>query len=270
LAGREYNDIDLIVPERHMANAERILASLGYSSPLGNRAFRRMFYVYQGQYVFKQASRDAAVDLHWRFCAKDMPFPLQPDEIWNKLHLQVIGDVAAPTVANAELALLLAGHGTKEAWQCLKWVSDFAFLIERQSSLDWFDIYCRASAQGCGNAVLLACSMANELLEAPIPQALVEVIDRSSRVRVLTRTLTNRLRFGSPLTTFATTFADLELCDHRADRLKASMTRILTPTVGDLRAMPLPKMLWPAYYVTRPFRLAAKGIATVIRTSSVY
>ena len=32
-----------------------------------------------------------------------------------------------------EMALFLAGHGTKEGWRCLGWVGDFAMFIEKHT-----------------------------------------------------------------------------------------------------------------------------------------
>jgi hypothetical protein len=57
---------------------------------------------------------------------------------------------------------------------------------------------------------------------------------------------------------------DLDLCDRRRDRIKAVIGFALTPTPSDYRALPLPRSLWPAYYVTRPFRLAAKVVDTIV------
>lgn len=263
LSRREYNDIDIIVPEQRMDDAERIITSFGYRGAQGDRAFRRAFLNSQRQYAFHRVDREVVIDLHWAFSGAHLPFPLTPAEVWRDLDRVSIGDREIPTVSKENLALLLAGHGTKETWRSLSWVCDFAMLLERQPDLDWLAIHRRAKAHGCGNAVLLAGAMANELLETSLPPALRQLIDGSTHVSVLARRLSRRLREGLPESEMERNFSDFHLCDRRIDRLKGAIRLAVTPTSGDYEAMRLPPVLWPAYYVTRPFRLAAKALAAL-------
>lgn len=263
LSRREYNDIDIIVPEQRMDDAERMITSFGYRGAQGDRAFRRAFLINQRQYAFHRADREVAIDLHWAFSGAHLPFPLTPDDVWSDLDRVLIGDREIPTVSKENLALLLAGHGTKEVWRSLSWVCDFAMLLDQQPDLDWFAIHRRAKAHGCGNAVLLAGAMAEELLETSLPPALGQLIDGSAHVAALAGRLSRRLREGLPEAEMERNFSDFHLCDKRIDRLKGAIRLAVTRTSGDYEAIRLPPALWPAYYVTRPFRLAAKALAAL-------
>ena len=263
LSRREYNDIDIIVPERRMDDAERIVASFGYLGAQGDRAFRRAFLVNQRQYAFHRVDREVAIDLHWAFSGAHLPFPLTPADVWRDLDHILIGERAIPTVSKENLALLLAGHGTKEAWRSLSWICDFAMLLDCQPDLDWLSIHRRAKAHGCGNAVLLAGAMAKELLETSLPTTFRQLLDGSSRVSVLAGRLSRRLREGLPESEMERNFSDFHLCDSRIDMLKGAIRLAVTRTSGDYEAMKLPPALWPAYYVTRPFRLAAKALGAL-------
>uniref|UniRef100_UPI0013D5E942 nucleotidyltransferase family protein n=2 Tax=Pseudomonadota TaxID=1224 RepID=UPI0013D5E942 len=64
----------------------------------------------------------AAIDLHWDFTGVHLPFPLTPAEIWDSLETIKVGQRDVPAITGADLALLLAGHGTKERWRSLGWV----------------------------------------------------------------------------------------------------------------------------------------------------
>jgi hypothetical protein len=262
---REYADLDILVSETEVDQSERLLDSLGYRGYAGDRAFRRAFLGYLRQCAFVHPGSTAAIDLHWDFSGIHVPFPLTPAEVWRDLAQVSIGDHAIDTVSGANLALLLAGHGTKEAWRCLGWVCDFALLLDRHPELDWLEIHRRAKAQGCGDAVLLGCAMALELLEMPVPQVLQHSIAASTRVRALASSLSHGLRQGLPLPAPDRNFSDFHLCDSRLDKLKAVIRLVLTRTTGDYEAMKLPQALWPVYYATRPFRLAAKALAAVLR-----
>lgn len=265
LALREYSDVDLIVPGVEMERAEQVLAAMGYRNVQGDRAFRQAFLRHQRQYAFVRDDFDAAIDLHWDFTVDPLPFPLLPSEIWSRLAFVSLGGSGIPTLAGEELALLLAGHGTKEGWRNLGWVCDFAMLVERVPDLDWARIHARARANRSGDAVLLACTMVHALLETPIPPALAGTIDRNRRVARLTADLVARLRSAPPEDMAHETLEDALLCDFPRDRLWAGVKLSLTPTPGDFHALPLPALLWPLYRLTRPLRLGASLIARALR-----
>lgn len=261
LAAREYGDIDIVVPGDRVADAERLLAALDYRPPGADEAYRRAFLGYQRQYALVREDSHTGIDLHWDFSGIHVPFPLTADEIWDDLQSLVLGDTAIPTLHGANLALLLAGHGTKERWGLLKWVSDFARLVESRRSLDWAAIHARARAHGCGDAVLLGCIIARELLGVPVPQVLESRLAGRARARDLGDLLVRRLRKGPWQANDPENFTDFDLCERRLDRLRATLKIVFTPTGSDHAALPLPRGLWPAYYVTRPFRLAARLLA---------
>jgi hypothetical protein len=261
LALREYSDIDIIVPATQVKRAEEALAAMGYRNAQGDWAFRQAFLRHQRQYALTRQDFDAAIDLHWAFTADPLPFPLRPSEIWPALAWVALGGRNVPTLAGEELALMLAGHGTKEAWRSLGWVCDFALLVERMPDLDWSNIHARARRNGSGLSVLLATAMARKLLGTPVPAALTAAIDRSHRVGRLADDLAARLRAGFPADIRRENLEDLLLCDRTTDRLWASLKIAMTPTPGDYQALPLPPELWPLYRVIRPGRLAARFIS---------
>ena len=264
---REYVDVDIIVPQQQIDDAERLLGGLGYRAAGGTRAYRQAFLAHLRQYAFVHPDSNLAIDLHWSFTGTHVPFPLTPAAVWQDLDTVLIGNRAVPTLSTENLALLLAGHGTKEAWRCLGWICDFAMLIDRRQDLDWLDIHGRAKAQRCGDAVLLACAMARELLETPVPEALRGLLERNGRVSALVAGLTRGLKEGLRGLSEQENFSDLHLCERRLDKLWGAMTLALTRTSGDYDAMKLPRILWPVYYVTRPFRLATKALTALGRRS---
>ncbi len=260
LAAREYNDIDIIVPPDRVADAERLLAGLEYRGLGGEQTFRHAFQSFQGQYAFIRPDFDANVDLHWRFSGVHLPFPLDDREIWRRLGAVSIGGQSVPTLAPPDLALLLAGHGTKEFWRSLAWVSDFAMVVALHPELDWAALHDVARRRRSGNTILLGCALVAELMDVAVPPALRDTVARNDGVQARAAALVEQLRSGAPSLPTNPDFADFDLCDRRWDRLKATARLGLLRTSGDYHAMPLPRPLWGLYYLTRPFRLTAKAL----------
>ncbi len=256
LAGREYNDIDVIVPQRRADDAEDVIGSMGYASPHGDRKFRRAFLASQRQFAFIRNDDGTAIDLHWGFCGTHVPFPVAPDEIWDDPPRLSVGGRDVPVLSVPNLALLLAGHGTKENWAQLKWVSDFARMVDRHRDLDWASLHGRAQARGCGRALLLGCAMARELLDVAVPKVLASRIAGSEPVQKRAASMAETMRRGLPPPAQVEHFADLLLCDRTIDRVRGALKLAFTPTAGDYEAMRLPPALWSAYYASRPCRLA--------------
>jgi hypothetical protein len=268
LALREYSDVDLIVPEREMERAEQVLAGRGYRNAQGDRAFRQAFLRHQRQYALVREEFDAAIDLHWDFTVDPLPFPLRPAEIWSRLAFVSVGGCSVPTLAGEEVALLLAGHGTKEGWRNLGWVCDFAMLVERVADLDWARIHERARRNRTGNSILLAFMIVHLLLETPLPAALADLIERSPRIAGQAAGLVARLRSAPPDDIVHPPLEDLLLCDHASDRVWTAIKLTLAPTPGDYEALPLPPPLWPLYRLTRPLRLIAGLVGRAASRSS--
>jgi hypothetical protein len=248
-----------------MARAEDVLAGFGYRSPYGDRPFRLAFQAHLRQFPLERPDGQGWLDLHWAFVGSYLPFPLRAEDVWGRLSEVTIGGQRVPTLAGADLALLLAGHGTKEAWRYLAWVLDFAMLIDRHPEIDWSEVHRRAREQGCGDAVLLGCVLSRDLFDVALPDALTHEVAGHRRVAALVSRIVARLRQGASPSARVENFADFDLCDRAMDRLMARLRLTLTPTVSDYRALPLPKPLWGAYYLMRPFRLVAKALAARLR-----
>jgi hypothetical protein len=260
IAQREYADLDIIVPVSDLKRTEHILASMDYAHPQGDLAYRHWFLSHQRQYALVRPGLNAAVDLHWAFAAAPLPFPLNERQVWQSLGQVELGSRVMPVLGREDLALLLAGHGTKEAWRRLTWVVDFAMLAERWADLDWPRIHIRAQDQGCGDSILLAFAMATGLLGTPVPAGLCDKLYRNHRVQSNAARLISRMRATVPDDVNREPLEDALLCDRQVDRLKAWVQIGLTPTAGDHDWLPLPARLWCLYYLLRPLRLVAKAL----------
>jgi hypothetical protein len=258
LSLRECNDIDIIIDKQHVAQAEAVLGSLGYRAIQGSSVFRDAFLSYQKQFAFVRESPRLAVDLHWDFIDSYVSFPISPAEIWSNLEEFNMGGWVVPTLGRNDLALFLAGHGTKEGWRCLSWVGDFAMFIEKHPDLDWHHLLVRAQRRGCGRSLLLGCHLAARLLGT---QVKIDTGAENAGQSLLTaETILHRLRNEFPAASLDRELGSLELCENWLQKARAIGKLFITRTVGDYVSMPLPRPFWRVYHVTRPFRLAWKVI----------
>ena len=265
LALREFSDLDLLIQEADLRKAEDILTARGYRADFLDEDYRTAFVSYQGQYAFRQSKSGISVDLHWQFSSKSVAFPIQSTEVWSRLGRVTIGGRIVPTLAFDDLALFLAAHGTKEGWRNLGWLCDYAELLRNCHDINWDVVLARAKRADCSRMVLLAMFLASTLLDAPAPADLVQKAHNLSAVRALAQKARSRMLQPESQGEDWKLLNGLNTHDRFWRRLWPVVTTLLTVrTVGDYKAMPLPKSLWRIYYLIRPFRLASKAAHRVL------
>jgi hypothetical protein len=254
LSLREFCDLDLLIRVQDVTKAEDILLACGYTAQFPDRDYRTAFLSYHGQYAFRRGQSDLWVDLHWQFSQDGVVFPLRAAEVWPRLTEETIAGRTVPSLAHDDLALFLAAHGTKEGWRRMLWLCDFAEFLRRYRDLDWIAILERAARSHSSRQLLLAFELAATMLDAPAPAELLNQARNSSAVQSLARRAREGMLLTAPKGSWEFRFG-LNTHDKWLHRLLPIKALLTTRTVGDYRAMPLPKSIWGLYYLTRPFRL---------------
>jgi putative nucleotidyltransferase-like protein len=267
LSLREFCDLDLLIRVQDLTKAEDILLACEYTAQFPDRDYRTAFLSYHGQYAFRRGQGDLWVDLHWQFSPDGVVFPLRATEVWPRLIEETIAGRTVPSLAHDDLALFLAAHGTKEGWRRMLWLSDFAEFLRRYQDLDWIAILERAARSHSSRQLLLAVELAATMLDAPAPAVLLHNARSNSAVQSLARRARAGMLLTAPKGSWEFRFG-LDTHDKWVHRLLPIMAFLTTRTVGDHKAMPLPKSLWGLYYLTRPFRLAGQFAKLTFRIRS--
>jgi hypothetical protein len=170
-------------------------------------------------------------------------------------------------LAHDDLALYLAGHGTKEGWRRLIWLCDFAQVLCKCQDIDWAQTFERAHRSHSSRSLLLAVLLASTLLDAPAPAYLTDRFRNDSAVRRLAENAKSRMLNATPPGELGRFLVTLTSHDRLRHRLWPLAMLLMTRSVGDHTALPLPKPFWRIYYLTRPFRLAQKAIQMMLHKS---
>ena len=126
------SDIDLMIDPESLGAAAQLLARLGYRSeqPADMSQIEKWHSV-RKESLWVVPQRRVAVDLHTRLA--DAPaFLPRPWETGGVRQVSVAPGINLPTLGSEALAAYLAIHGATSAWFRLKWLADFAALIERE------------------------------------------------------------------------------------------------------------------------------------------
>ena len=167
-------DIDLLIAPADVYEAAKLLRACGYelAAPAKSNGDAGLANWHQTwkESVWTKADPPLQVDLHTRLTDNarllspiDVNSPKQGVEIGNGIRL--------PTLADEELFAYLAVHGAWSAWFRLKWISDFAGLLNGRTGEEIEFLYRRSLKLGAGRAsgqaLLLADALFDTLRDSP-------------------------------------------------------------------------------------------------------
>ena len=92
-----------------------------------------------------------------------------------------------------DLLILLCVHGSKHAWEQLKWVCDVAELVRRRPALDWSRVLFQSNEWHCRRMVLLGLAMAHSLFDTVLPRMVLHEIQTDADIPGLIRRMPKQL-----------------------------------------------------------------------------
>jgi hypothetical protein len=255
VAMRQARDLDLLVRQADVARLVRLLQVRGYQLRQSETADLDAFAVKDLHHLtVVEPLNGIRLEIHyWLLRPRgrrshgfdDITPWLRPAAFYGR-KVQVLDDEA--------LLVYLCEHGAEHTWGRLEWLAGVNELGRRvdpaRAAGSEF-----ARALGTSKRVRAAMELASRLLAgAPAP---------ASRDLIATRLVTRRLRREPDrvLETSAERFFYGLFTDASAGAIaRRCWTMLLAPSVGDQRAMPLPRWLLPLHWLVRPFRLIARRL----------
>lgn len=278
---RRFCDLDILVHERDFRKTRDLLLTYDYNPVVQpwflNEAQETAYLESRNEYTLLRQDAMVSIDLHRRLAAGDFfLLPLDFERLWS---FETLSKRLKPTsVAGRNLAsllpedvlLYLCVHGSKHLWARLAWICDVAELIRSHPNLDWGWVFRQAESVGCERMLSVGLLLANELLDAPIP----DEVRRKAEINPRNKSLVSQVQTwlfrdaGAPRKGFSLERVSFHV--HEIEALQGKMEycyrslghyglapvrRAITPTYKDRLFLQLPISLSPLYYFVRPVRL---------------
>jgi hypothetical protein len=190
---RQFDDLDIIVPQADLSAAHDAMLTLQYRArfPWKRRAETAPSRI-PGEYTYRGQGQ-ALVELHTEFTMRH--FPVRPDiSMFSGRLAQISVDGRNVPTFRAEDALaILCVHGAKDFWERLGWLVDLGALIQTSPQLDWDAVFATADALGARRMLLLGLSLAHELVEVPLSGSLIGKTEADPGVAALAALVRRKL-----------------------------------------------------------------------------
>jgi hypothetical protein len=271
LALRPYIDLDILVHIEDISRAKNLLLERGYQItwpelPLNNA---QEILLIRTKYNYQLVHRDRQVtlELHWGISPNYFSFPSNIEWLWQDLKTIKLAGVELLAFPIEKLLLILCVHGGNHLWDRVGWICDISELISRYSTLDWDTVFKDAAGLGVQRLLLTGLSLANQLLDAALPDEIHKRIEADVEVEWLTQNMISRF---ANFRWSGSGFFDIPIYHLRTrERFRDKFNYCLqmtAPTVSDLSFVALPDGLGFLYYFIRPVRLALEyGIAPIMK-----
>lgn len=258
LSLRQFNDLDLLLPDPAIARALDLLAERGYRpadalSPPQQAAQLASI----GQLALHNAQGDCLLELHNALLPRAFAFRLSGPALWRRAESVAVGGTSVPTLGGEDLLLYLCAHGAKHLWASLGWIVDIAELLRARPGLCGDRLLQRATSLGGRRMMLLGLRLAELLCGLPLEPAQRLAVEREPHLEELADRVVRRLlqpparqELGLESVRF-----HLRVRERPRDGLRYGLSLIFQPTVADWETASLPGLL---HYALRPVRLARK------------
>ena len=190
---RDFSDMDLLVPKGSIAEAQAILLAQGYERKDPSTEPGETDHQEGPYHVFIKKRTLFRVDLQWMMAHQHFMFRLDRPEFWQRRTAVPLANKTVQGLTPEDLLIVLCVHGSKHAWEALKWVCDVAELLRAHGQLDWDRIFSSASTWHCRRLVYMGLSLAHLVLDAPLPKAVLARLSADSDVQMLSHRMPSTL-----------------------------------------------------------------------------
>jgi Uncharacterised nucleotidyltransferase len=182
---RQFDDLDIVVPQRFMPQVYEEMAALGYEAKFPHERFLSAgSKAIPGEYVFRHKINGVMVELHTEATLRHFPRPPDLEQLARRSTAILLNGREIPTFAPADTLLMFCVHGAKDFWSRLIWVADVAALVEALPEAGWLPLFAEARKCDAERMVRLGLWLANAIFEASLPVGILQEITRGRVARV--------------------------------------------------------------------------------------
>ena len=247
---RQYRDLDVLVAPKDMATLVMALVDRGYVTQ--PQVLEGAALAFTCRYLAGEmkllSPRGIVIELHPWLDRKGCIFPTS--SLLAQAESFPTGEMGCRVLPTTALFVYICYHHSRHQWSRLHWLADLDAL-QRHPSFDLSAVQALAKQLGLQATVNAALSLYQVCGQAE-PEAvdLVGLPERTMRDACLQSLVTGQERKTAQRSTVDFSFA----WQVKYRYLWSLLTAYLRPTYSDYQALPLPRPLYPLYYLMRPLR----------------
>jgi hypothetical protein len=192
LAMRQFGDLDIWVDSKDFLKAIDFVQTQGYRRFSSQEWIRKLaLYKLYLEYNINECplnrfDNQVSLDIHKSITSQSFfLFQLDFEHIWKRHEPISLLDTEVPNLYPEDLLLILCVHGSKHGWEKLGWICDVAEFVLIHQEVEWTLIIEQAKKLGCERMLLMGLTLANNLLDTPLPEIVHQSIEADPKSTLL-------------------------------------------------------------------------------------
>jgi hypothetical protein len=261
VALRQFEDLDILVPESKVAEAEALLRQQGYQMALELPQDRMAAYCRMKHEIpYLHPGKSILIELHWKFSPIFFHFPIDMERLWRRTEWITLAGSRVRSLSKEDALLILCANGSRHLWEKLELVSAVAEMLKVYPEMNWEYLFGLARDLRSEQVLLLGLLISHNLFNTEIPEPAVQRIRTDKPLRILaaevqTRLFIPNLQSAGGIERFSLI---VRLTDRWQDRVRIILRILFLPQYEDWRIIKLPSFLAFLYFPFRIFRILKK------------
>jgi len=254
LAFRMFDDLDIFVFKNDVSKVRDILISKGYLPEFDLNKIKETKYIEsQREMMFFNRNQNITVDIHWKFSAQLFSLPKVQNNIGHNLICNKINNSEVMAISNEDTLLVLCLHNAGHRWARLAWLCDINELINN-NNIRWSELLEKAEKLYLKRILFINLCLVRDLLGLEIPIEISDQFISDKKVRIISNHIKQSIFFEKSKTTlFEEIVFSLKLRENIFYGIKDGIRNAIFPTPLEWNKLNLPSILYPLYYIYRPF-----------------
>lgn len=239
LAMRDFCDLDILVSEKDVRRALRIMPELGYRAEYSLTPAQEARYLrITCEYNFLREGNQTQVEIHWQVMPPKFGLTFEFDRLWSRARFLPMGSSQLPVLSPEDALLVLSVHGFKHLWARLKWVCDVANLLSPPKELDWTYIVREADRIGAMRVVLVALSLASQMCQSCVPDPIRLRLSRDPAAASIAKEIVSSYSPGCSMSRIKARLLMLRACSGFRHRATYAARALLDPATEEMVRTP--------------------------------
>jgi hypothetical protein len=174
---RPMSDIDLLVPDHRVVEAQSTVQCLGYSAVEDASNREGHWSLHQHLPKLVRTENPIVVEVHRHIVRLDSPLAFDINEFWSRARETSSGGTSAYLLAPEDLLVHLCLNFFRDrrfqSARALCQLCDIAEVIQHYRTIDWETLGKRSETYGVAGPLACSLHLARSLLDAPIPEETV-------------------------------------------------------------------------------------------------
>jgi Uncharacterised nucleotidyltransferase len=184
---RQYGDIDIMVQQKDILPAQKLLLEQGYALKDMMTAAEEAAFLqsnHEHNLTFIHSENHVMLELHWRITPRFTSL-IEPKHFWQNLEPATFRGANFLNLSLEDWLPILCVHGSRHRWERLTWLCDISEIIRLHPLLNWDAVIERSQVLVCRRMLFLGVLLAHQILDAPLPESVVQKMQSDREVMTL-------------------------------------------------------------------------------------